>query len=215
VATSQGSGQSTCSCVRPPVRLCNARASFAEGWGDLDRGCGVQVDALLRPRAPTLRLLFRICCTPASALLPRPASMSVDHWLLLLHQSHLLVRVRGVHIPCGFLVALLRCQAAGVERPAHMQARVRGQGGGGGLGLDDEQAKLCFYQSRMLVHDDADVEKVEGLAFADFLEALGRVADATSLVTARELRELRYPSVRDFMLATEAATEARPRPSRG
>jgi hypothetical protein len=62
-------------------------------------------------------------------------------------------------------------------------------------------------QSRMLVHNGADRERVEGLAFLDFLEALGRVADATSVISARELRELRYPSVRDFILATEAAVE--------
>lgn len=62
-------------------------------------------------------------------------------------------------------------------------------------------------QSRMLVHNGADRERVEGLAFSDFLEALGRVADATSVVSARELRELRYPSVRDYILATEAAAE--------
>eukprot|EP00854_Cymbomonas_tetramitiformis_P003218 gene3218-4062_t len=66
------------------------------------------------------------------------------------------------------------------------------------------EAKLCFLRARMLIIDEVgDRMRYECLTFVDFLEAIARVSDAASVVSDAELREMRYDTVLDYMLACE------------
>ena len=58
--------------------------------------------------------------------------------------------------------------------------------GRGGGRLTEMEASMCFLQSRMLVMHDTDEEdrvRMESLTFVDFLEAIARVVEMTSVVT--------------------------------
>ncbi|KAF8071180.1 hypothetical protein HT031_001262 [Scenedesmus sp. PABB004] len=65
-------------------------------------------------------------------------------------------------------------------------------------------AQLAFLWSRMAVVDEIkDFGRYTCLTFVDFLEALGRVADAKSLPTASDLDAVGYPSILEWALDKE------------
>ncbi|WIA12059.1 hypothetical protein OEZ85_012136 [Tetradesmus obliquus] len=65
-------------------------------------------------------------------------------------------------------------------------------------------ASLAFLWSRMFVIDEVkDYSRYTCLTFVDFLEALGRVADAKSLPTASDLDAAGYPSILEWALDKE------------